>query len=127
MDCNRSSLSEGDRRLNAAQIASLAHRYRQAAENTGGADVVAGNQSNDEMHEAYKLLRSTPQGRQAIQDLITDANPRVRCWAASHTLFWAPDAGRAALESLVQADGPSAFDAKMTLREFDAGRLSFDY
>lgn len=31
------------------------------------------------------------------------------------------------LEGLVQADGPCAFEATITLKEFDAGRLSFEY
>jgi hypothetical protein len=31
------------------------------------------------------------------------------------------------LEALRDSDGPFSFTAEMTLKEFDAGRLSFEY
>jgi hypothetical protein len=105
----------------------LARLYRQAAEITGDADVAVANQAHDELHEAYKLLSSTPQGREAIQRLMIDQNPRVQCWAAAHSLFWVPDTARSVLEALASGDDFLAFEAKITLREFDAGRLTFDY
>ncbi|NQU19711.1 MAG: DUF2019 domain-containing protein [Candidatus Nealsonbacteria bacterium] len=53
-------------------------------------------------------------------------NPHVRLWAAAHSLEWAPDAARVALEKLRDGDGPGSFDAKWTLKEYERkGRLSF--
>jgi hypothetical protein len=48
----------------------------------------------------------------------------VRQWAATHALFW--DEGVARTELQRQAAGESSigeFEAKIILREFDAGRL----
>jgi hypothetical protein len=49
----------------------------------------------------------------------------VRLWAASHALFWDEQRARAELEREASTDDNlSSFEAKITLREFDAGRLN---
>lgn len=85
------------------------------------------NRAHDEMHDAYRLLRTTSEGREAISALMDDGNPGVRLWAAAHSLFWKPDRARAVLKRLAAEGGLLGFTAEMTLREFDAGRLTFDY
>ena len=105
----------------------LIEAYRRCAAATGGVNAVEANRAHDEMHRAYKVLRSTDAGRQAILTLIRDPSPNVRCWAAAHSLAWAEFEARQALEELVASDGRCAFTARMTLREFDAGRLSSEY
>lgn len=79
------------------------------------------------MHEIYRMLREIEEGRQAILELTKDASPYVRGWAAAHSLAWSPTVAHATLQALAESDGLYAFTAKMTLKEFDAGRLSFDY
>ena len=49
----------------------------------------------------------------------------VRQWAASRALFWDEQRVRAELEREASTDDNlSSFEAKITLREFDAGRLN---
>lgn len=55
---------------------------------------------------------------------MTDACDTVRQWSATNALAWAPDEARAILTREVEGDGPGSFEAKMTLREFDADRLN---
>jgi hypothetical protein len=44
--------------------------------------------------------------------------------SATFALFWDPAVARAALERLsAEPTGSTRFEAEMTLREFDAGRL----
>jgi hypothetical protein len=50
--------------------------------------------------------------------------------AASEALLWNETEARPVLASLANDDSAPfehSFSAEMTLREFDAGRLSFDY
>ena len=102
--------------------------YVSAATNTDPhASPTEANRAHDEIHEAYRLLRRTSEGREAISRLMDDANPGVRLWAAAHSLFWKPECARAVLEGLAAEGGLLAFTAEMTLREFDAGRLTFDF
>jgi hypothetical protein len=82
---------------------------------------------HDELHACYKRLRQSEAGRRAIMDLMNDAEPSVRLWAAAHSLQWAPNEARRVLESLKDAQGRCSFTAEITLVEFDKGRLSFDY
>jgi len=85
------------------------------------------NRAHMEMHAAYKVLRSTEQGRAAIWALTRAAERSVRCAAAAHSLEWKPALARGVLETLRDSDGPFSFEAQMVLREYDAGRLTFDY
>jgi len=57
--------------------------------------------------------------------MVSDKNPTVRLWSSTFALFWEPTVARAELERLAaEPTGLSSFDAEMTLREFDAGRLN---
>jgi hypothetical protein len=100
--------------------------YRDAALGTGSQDPKVNNRSADELHICYKQLRDSEEGRAGIVRLISDSNPHVRVWAAAHSLFWAPEIARPALEALQDSAGPASLSAKWTLREFDNGSLSFN-
>jgi hypothetical protein len=57
--------------------------------------------------------------------LISDDNPTVRQWSAGNALAWDEPTARAELERLAaQPHGLGGFEAEITLREFDAGRLN---
>jgi uncharacterized protein DUF2019 len=113
---------------NETRLQELLKSYQKAAEGTGaGVDPEQNNQNVDKLHECYKQLKMTKEGREAIMSLINDPNPFVRCWAAAHSLQWIPAIARSALEALRDSNGPGSFDAKWTLIEFDNGDLSFDY
>jgi len=56
---------------------------------------------------------------------MADSNPTVRCWAAAHSLFWDESTARGVLErEACDEQSIGGFDAKMALREFNAGRLN---
>ena len=80
------------------------------------------------VHKCFKILRKTAEGQEALEALLLDSNPYVRQWAGAHCLFLGvPPSARDVLEALRDSDGPGSFDAKMVLREFERGRLTFDY
>lgn len=106
----------------------LVQDYRTASLQTGlWNDAENANQAHDRLHKLYKILRTTPEGQEAISRLMADSDPYVRLWAASHSLFWKPDDARKVLEQIAACGGLLGFDAEMVLKEFDAGRLTFDY
>jgi hypothetical protein len=85
------------------------------------------NANVHEVQRAQLELRKTPEGRAAITELIDDPVPTVAHWAASHALFWSEGKARAYLESERARQDVGGFEAEMTLREFDAGRLRHDW
>ena len=86
------------------------------------------NRLVNQMQQLHLQLRATPEGRAGISALIDDDCVTVREWSATNTLEWEPERARAALEALAaDLDGHASFNAKMTLREFDAGRLRTDW
>ena len=105
----------------------LLAQYGRAAEGTSNPDPHEANQWHDEMHAAYKALRESEAGRMGIASLMSHEDPHVRCWAAAHSLQWQPESARIVLEKLRDDGGPCAFDAEMTIDEYDKGRLSYDY
>jgi hypothetical protein len=114
--------------MNAHDVQDLLARYRAAASGTTDENSEQQNKSADRVHACYKSLRETPEGREGIIALISDPNPQVQLWAASHSLAWSPDAARPVLERLRDSgEFPTSFTAEMTLAEFDKGALSFDY
>jgi len=109
-------------------INELVERYRQGAiGNDDISDPKKANKSHAQLHECYKILRESNEGRQVIINLMSDPEPSVRCWAAAHSLQWKLDVARGVLEALRDSRGPCSFDAEMTLQEYDKGRLTFDY
>jgi HEAT repeat protein len=109
-------------------IKEVVEQYRQGAIGTGDiSDPKKANKSARQMIAAYRILRETEEGRQAIASLLQDDEPSVRCYAAAQCLQWKPDVAHRVLEALRDSQGPFSFDAEMTLKEYEKGRLTFDY
>lgn len=102
--------------------------YCEAASGTADHNPKNANRWHDKMHACYKVLRQSEAGRKLITSQLSHEDPYVRGWAAAHSLQWAPEAARGVLEALQgSSDWRLVVDAEMTLREYDKGRLSFDY
>lgn len=104
----------------------LRERYREAvlAWDRAQAAPKQANRLFDRLHQLFKELRQSEEGRAVITDLIDDAVPAVRLVAASHSLGWRPDLAEPVLEELAEADGLHAVSAKWTLRTHRAGALN---
>jgi len=83
------------------------------------------NRLVDRLQQLHLELRTQARGRAGITALINDDVLTVRQWAAGHALFWDEAIARPELERLA-GGGPSLaeFEAKIALREYDAGRLN---
>lgn len=82
------------------------------------------NRLVDRLQLLQLRLRSTSEGRRAITAMVSEDNTTVRLWSSTFGLFWDPSVARAELERLAaEPSGLPSFEAEMTLREFDAGRL----
>ncbi len=108
------------------RIEDLLAAYRSGAEGTSTPDPKVANRWQKQMHECYKRLQETSEGRAAIATLMNDPSPHVKCWAAAHCLQWEPSIAKSTLQELQIAKGPCSFTAEMTLQEFGKGRLTFD-
>ena len=109
-------------------VAELIQHYRQCAEGTSAATAREANRWHARLHACFQSLRHSPEGIEAMATLMTDPSEPVRLWAASHSLSLGVPSARSVLEQLRDTGAwMAAFDAEMVLREFDAGRLSFDY
>lgn len=104
----------------------LLKTYREAAAKTRDPNPRIANRWVDKLHRAYKELRESEQGREAITTLLSDPSVDVRVWAASHVLRWAPETARPVLEQIRDSKRLWSFDAEMVLREFDKGTLGRD-
>jgi hypothetical protein len=93
---------------------------------TAAGDHHAANVAHDALAVIHRGLRARGLiGERALLFLLHHADDAVRCWAASHALEFAPEKAEATLTRLAAAKGPVAFTAKMVLREWRAGNLSF--
>lgn len=108
-------------------LESLIERYRNAAKRHGsGKTVRTVNKAADEIASIHSELRG--RGSAALErllPLLKDEDSSVRCWAGAHALMFAPKEGVAVLEDLAASPGLIGFAAKMTLKEWRAGRLRF--
>jgi len=57
--------------------------------------------------------------------LLHSAEPWVRSWAAAHGLEFAPEQAAPVLEVLSGKNGFVAFGARMTLKQWREGKLTF--
>jgi hypothetical protein len=105
----------------------LIKTYIAEAEGTAATNAREANRAHARLHRVYKELIASAHGKTAISSLVTHENPKVRLWSAAHSLAWNEPAARATLEQLKHFDDLLGFEAEMTLREFDAGRLSFEF
>lgn len=76
--------------------------------------------------EALEDLRRAPdQGEDALRELVTAEDPSVATWAAVFLLPLDEQSASAVLENIAARGVPLlAFKARMTLREWKAGRLN---
>ena len=109
----------------------MADQYRRVLLEMHEARVEAGggsgrwNQLAERLQVLHLDLRASEEGRRTISSLMADSNPTVRCWAATHSLFWDESTARGVLErEACDEQSIAGFDAKMVLREFSAGRLN---
>jgi hypothetical protein len=114
--------------MTSKDLQTLLGQYEAAAVRQGSEKTApAANAAAEELSTIYRELRS--RGREAVESLLPllkHPNASVRCWAAAHTLEFAPEEATAALEALATgAPGAMRATASMTLREWRAGRLRF--
>jgi hypothetical protein len=113
-----------------ATLDELTTAYRHAAsahaEATAAGDHESASRHHDTLAAVYRELRVRGASAQrALLPLLQDQDNGVRSWAASHALEFAPERGEPVLARLAESRGVSAFSAKMTLREWRKGTLSF--
>jgi len=110
-------------------VQELLKKYREAAIGHGSPNPREANAWHDRLHAYYKVLRESEEGRQGIASLMDDQDPHVRGWAAAHSLQYYTEQARIVLQTLCTEEVPwqVAFSAEMTLKEYDKGRLTFEY
>ena len=101
----------------------LLERYRATIVGRKGLSPKKANRLFDENRGYFRVLRETPEGRQAIERFLEDDDVAVRLNAAADTLAWDPARGQEVLEAIAAGDDMTAFEAEMTLKEFRVGRL----
>ena len=116
--------------IKGADIGQLIDAYRNAVRSHGsateGGDHKAANAAAEQIAAIYIELRIRGKAAQdCLLWLLDDPDPAVQLWSASHALEFSPAEGEVVLERLVSKGGLPGFDAKMTLKEWRAGRLRF--
>lgn len=87
----------------------------------------------EDLHAEYKRVRDTPDGRAAIEALMTDPNLCVRVAASISALKWNSEVAVSVLRDVAVMEGEweqigkTAMNAKYSLREWEAGRLDLDW
>ena len=71
-----------------------------------------------------ELKRRGDEGGLAILDLMNNASPWVRFWAAAYALHLDPGRAERVLQDLASGSGPCSFEAEMTLSEWRKGHLT---
>ncbi len=104
------------RRAAAAQWVAIARGQRKIA-----------YKNSDMVVKIYSELRKRGElAQKELLPLLTDSEPGVRAWAASHALEFAPEKGEPVLRELEQAPrGLTAVTAKYALKQWREGNLRF--
>lgn len=112
-----------------AAIAAIAHEYEQSTLSWDAAqsDARRANELFDRMHALSNQLRQSVEGREAMEGLLNHDNRGVRLSAAAACLGWIPERAIVALTSLLKPRGSHTLSAETTLREYEAGRLEFEW
>lgn len=83
------------------------------------------NKLHDKIINTMKQIRlHEADGDAVLLELVTDKNPSVACWAATHSLRKFEAVAKDVLEKISQNRGPIGFTAKMTVQEWNKGRLN---
>ncbi|MEJ0091023.1 MAG: hypothetical protein WDM80_14925 [Limisphaerales bacterium] len=99
--------------------------FRKAAITNGECvDARSANQLHKEMAQAFIFLKSQGEiGCSTFKDLLHDNNNYVRVWVAAQLLSEGDLKALSVLREIEKSSGLLAFDAEMTIQEFEAGRL----
>jgi len=109
-----------------AVIQKLIAKFRRAAIEKGDFATPAKQDHRlyDEMRTAVlEIGKFNSAGKEAFKALLTDESVHVRNWVAATLLVEGDVEAREALEQIAKSNGMIAFDAEMTLKEFDRGNL----
>jgi hypothetical protein len=87
----------------------------------------AANRLFDHLHDLFKQLRETEQGRHGIAKLMNHEKTGVRLQAAAHSLRWEPAEATKVLEEIDSGPGLHGISAKYTLKAFRDGTLNQDW
>jgi Domain of unknown function (DUF2019) len=90
-------------------------------------DPPTANRLFDHLHQLYKAMRTSEQGREAIAGLLDDPITAVRLAAATHSLGWEPERAVNVLEEIQQEGNLHAVTAKWTLRSYRNGKLDLNW
>jgi hypothetical protein len=85
------------------------------------------NRIFDRIHAIALELRSLEEGRHGLESLLSHRNRGVRLSAAGDCLAWGSEAAIEALEGLIIPRGTHSLSAEMTIRDYQAGRMRFDW
>ena len=106
-------------------LSDLVDRFRGAAIAKG--DFASGARDaklHQQMSDAYRsLVAAGDSGQAALTELLSDPSQHVRSWAAAQLLFAGNASARPVLESLAAQPGLVGLSARVTLQEYDVGRL----
>ena len=111
-------------------IDELIEKYRQGAIiHSDLSDPKMAKKGHNQAYKSGRILRESQEGREALMNLMEDAEPNVRCWAATQCLQWKPDVARRVLEEL--RDSPKldwwiSSDADIIMQQYASGQLKFD-
>lgn len=83
------------------------------------------NKQYDIIVNVYKELQKNEGGTRELQQLMYYKNPSVQSWAASYCLQFYPDEAKKVLQNVQENGGLVGFSAKITLREWEKGNLTF--
>jgi hypothetical protein len=85
------------------------------------------NKIFDRIHSIALQLRPLEEGKRGLEKLLVHPSRGVRLKAAADCLAWNSKAALTALEDLLTPRGSHSLTAEMTLREYRAGRMRFDW
>jgi len=108
----------------------LLERYREAAikhgQGTPAGDPKLTNRSHDIIVSTFKEIKREEYGLERLAKFLEDEDTSVRSWAACNLLHIEKFHSRKILEHIENTDATIlGFDAKMTLKEWDTGKLIF--
>jgi hypothetical protein len=102
-----------------AEYAKAAGRHGSA---TVAGDADSANRAFHDLQRCWNRIRlNAPEWQSRFQALLSNEDPWVRLWAASHTLPLDPDLAVPVLEALSHEAGFLGFDARMTLQTWQKG------
>ena len=118
------------REIKKAAISELVKAYSEAAkiqgEATESGDYKKGNKASSLLAAIYSEMRRRGIDAQStLLSLLRNDDPGIRLWAASHAMDFSPNDGESVLRALIPVGKFLGLCAKITLEEWEKGKLSF--